>query len=232
MKIVFEDSELEEFVMSGESCIALPFEVLVPQNGEAVVTVYSKFEKEARLFADLFSDDPLGKDAVSFIKEHFTLPMKKAGYEYDGRSCQRLIHFTSDKAEIRSFDLPNVVMISTNAEFERYYNNATRDAELDDDDDLDVCFAVVEDDMILSFASVNDIRDGEYYEINVETSVESRNKGYAAAVVSALARYIISKGEKVSYKCRASNAASLRVAEKVGFSKAAESYSFVCYAKR
>ena len=74
MKIVFEDSELEKFVMSGESCIALPFEVLVPQNGEAVVTVYSKFEKEARLFGR-----PARKRRRFIYKRAFYAPDEKSG---------------------------------------------------------------------------------------------------------------------------------------------------------
>ena len=230
MKIEFEDRELEKFVMQGESCIAVPIEVFVPKDGECVVTVYSAFENIARKFAEKFKNDPLCEDAEAFIKEKFSALMKEAGYEYDGRFCHRIIHFAADSSTKLCQSEIKPVKISTNYEFERYYNYATRDVEFDDEDELDVCFAVVEDGKILSFAAVNDISDDESLEINVETSVESRGKGYATAAVAALTEYLISKGEKVSYKCRVTNSASCRVAEKAGLEKIGESYSFVCYA--
>lgn len=231
MRIEFEDAELEEFVMQGDSCIAVPFEVFVPEDSEWVVTVYSAFESVAAEFAERFCDAPLGPEAEDFIKEKLTEPMRAAGYEHDERYCQRLIHFAADSSTHIAECEIKAVKISTNDEFEQYYNSATRDVELDDEDELDVCFAVVENGNIVSFAAVNDISDDDFLEINVETSAESRGKGYAAAAVSALTRYLISKGEKVSYKCRVTNAASCRVAEKVGLKKIGESYSFVCYSE-
>lgn len=229
MRIEFEDRELEEFVMRGESCIAVPIEVFVPKDGECIVTVYSSFENIAKEFAERFQNEPLSEDAEAFIKEKFSAPMEEAGYKYDERFCHRIIHFAADSSTELCQSEIKTVKISTNDEFERYYNYATRDVEFDDEDELDVCFAVVEDGKILSFAAVNDISDDESIEINVETAVESRGKGYATAEVAALTEYLISKGEKVSYKCRATNIASCRVAEKAGLERTGESYSFVCY---
>ena len=83
MRIVFEDDELEGFVMEGGSLIAVPVQIDVPEDGEPLVTVYSRFVKLAEKFVKKFEDDPLSPEALRFIEDHFTKPMEKAGYTYE-----------------------------------------------------------------------------------------------------------------------------------------------------
>lgn len=232
MKIIFEDENLEEFVMSGESCIAVPIDIYRKVGAETEMTVYSCYAKEGEAFAQKFGDDPFSEDAADYIKSVFSPLMKDAGYEFDSRGDYLIYKFTADKSyEPRDVDCPyRVVMISTNEEFEKYYNNTTRDVELDDDDPFDVCFAAVDGDMIVSFAAVNDISDDDSYEINVESSPAVRGKSCATAVVVSLCSYITALGEKVSYKCRSRNAPSRKVAQKAGLFFDGIGYSFVCYA--
>ena len=78
MRIVFEDEELEGFVMEGGSLIAVPVQIDVPEDGESVLTVYSGFVKLAEKFLKKFENDPLSPDALRFIEDHFTKPMEKA----------------------------------------------------------------------------------------------------------------------------------------------------------
>lgn len=230
MKIVFEDAELEKFVLSGDSPVALPFEIFVPVSGEAELTAYSCFENEALEFARRFSDDPLCPAAQDFLTGAAKAEMERAGYFADSRSDNLIRCFTAEKGYKSKAECPyEIVKISTNKEFERYYNNASRDVELDDGDPCDVCFAAVSEDVILSFAGVNDLRDDGAYEINVETAVQSRGQGCAAAVAGALAEYLDSLGERASYRCRSSNRASIRVAEKCGFTERGACFSAVFY---
>lgn len=228
--MILEDGDLEEFVMSGESDIAVPIEIFVSDRGEAYLTVYSAFSDVANDFISRFSNDPFSSEALEYLNSALTEPMKKAGYRKDIRGEYRILSYSSAGADIRPplCEL-EIVKISSNEEFEKYYNDTTRDVELDPDDPCDVCFAVIENGNIVSYAAVNDLTEDDTVEINVETCPNARGRGLATAVVSALCHYLTEFGETVSYRCRISNAASVRVAEKVGLKKTGVRYSFVCY---
>lgn len=230
MKIIEEDREFEEYIMNGGGCIAVPLEV-TERGGEYAVTVYSRFRDVAEEFSDTFEGDAFSEKAKSFLRLKLAEPMKEAGYEYSEMNSSTVVRFLAEKKKLSA--VPEVdgeiVMITSNEQFEKYFNNATRDIELDDDDENDVCFAIVKDECILSFAGVNDITDDGCLDINVETSVEARGKSYAAAVVISLANYLLDRGEQVCYRCRSTNAPSIRVAEKSGFIRDSLTYSFVCY---
>ena len=45
MTVRFEDDGLEEFVMSGESSIAVPVEIELDADGAVTLTVYKTFER-------------------------------------------------------------------------------------------------------------------------------------------------------------------------------------------
>ena len=230
MRIVFEDEELEGFVMEGGSLIAVPVQIDVPEDGEPLLTVYSGFAKTAEKFAKKFEDDPLSPDALRFIEDHFTKPMEKAGYNYESDFDHLVLNY---KAEDEYLTDPGhgdaVVFIDTDEKLASLYLNTTRDFRINDADPVDVAFAVVEGDSALSLASVNDFSDDGSIEINVETAPNSRGLGYGAAVTHDLCRYLLSLGERVSYRCRSTNAPSLRVAEKCGLVFKGKTYSFVCY---
>ncbi len=229
MRIEFEDEELEGFVMDGSSMIAVPIQIDVPEEGESVVTVYSGFARLAEKFVRKYGDDPLSPDAVAFIEDHFAKPMEKAGYSYESEYDHLVCNFGAEEGRlVRPSDAPTV-FIDTDEKLASYYLNTTRDFEINDADPIDVAFAVVERDSALSLASVNDFSDDGSIEINVETAPNSRGLGYGAAVTHDLCRYLLSLGERVSYRCRSTNAPSLRVAEKCGLVFKGKTYSFVCY---
>lgn len=230
ISIVEEDKDFEEFIMNGNGCIAVPFEIK-EKGGEYTITVYSRFRDVAEEFIRKFENEPFSDKAKLFICQNLEKEMKAAGYVYSPKNSVEIFGYSANKEGLnRSAHLnAKPTLISTNKDFEKYYNNATRDIELDDDDENDVCFAIIENECILSFAGVNDITNDGALDINVETAAEWRKKGYATAVVVSLAEYLLNKGEQVSYSCRCTNTASIKVAEKAGFIKQSVTYSFVCY---
>ena len=230
MKIRFEDDELEGFVMEGGSLIAVPIQIDVPEEGEPLLTVYSRFVKDAEKFVKKFEDDPLSPEALRFIEERFEKPMEKAGYTYE-RDFDHLVYNYEAKEDAMTDPgcAGDVVFVDTDEKLAALYISTTRDFRINDADPVDVAFAVVRDGTALSLASVNDFSEDGSVEINVETAPNERRNGYGAAVTYALCRYLLSLGERVSYKCRASNAPSRRVAEKCGLTYTGKTYSFVCY---
>lgn len=229
-KIVTEDLDFEEFVMEGESCIAVPFEI-TDANGKCEITVYSHFCSVAEDFAKLYGDRPFCAEGAKFVAERLLSEMKAAGYAYSEKDSPITVKYKAvpEKINEEFLNRKNVVMISTNDEFEEYYNDVSRDIELDDGDKFDVCFAAVEKGHIVSYAGVNDFADGDGLDINVETAEEYRNRGYGTAVAAELARYLSKNGAMVYYNCRNTNAASRRTAEKAGFEKCSATYSQVYY---
>ena len=230
MKIVFEDEELEGFVMEGSSHIAVPIQIDVPEEGEPFLTVYSRFAKTAEKFVKKYEDAPLSPEALEFIEEHFTKPMMKAGYSYEGEYDHLVLNFEAKEDSLNDPE-PDIdtVFIDTDEKLASLCRGTTRDLRINDGDPVDVAFAVVKDGKVCSIASVHDFSGDGSVEINVETAVGSRNNGYASAATGALCRYLLSLGERVSYKCRASNEASRRVAQKCGMELTGKTYSFVCY---
>ena len=226
LKIVYEDADLEEFALGEESDVAVPISVSKDEDGAVTVTVYSRFAKEAEEFAKQFGDDPFSAQALDFIDRVFAPPMREYGFRYEREYDQTVLTFTSSGKTERP---DNAVCIGTQAELEKYEFLTARDFEIDDGDPCDAAFAVIEDGKIVSVAAVNDYSDDGSVEINVETAPAFRGRGFASDAVSALASYLEGLGERVTYKCRESNAASVKVAEKAGMKYAGKAFYYVCY---
>ncbi len=60
--------------------------------------------------------------------------------------------------------------------------------------------------------------------VAVETAPDFRRRGFARALVAALTDERCARGEAVLYRCRASNAASMALAESLGFTMIAREY--------
>ncbi|MBQ7669341.1 MAG: GNAT family N-acetyltransferase [Clostridia bacterium] len=230
LKILTEDEELEEFVFDGGSDIAVPV-TLDESDGVVTLTVYSRYMREAEEFAGKYGGDPFSKEALAYLDGVFSPLMEKAGFRFECEYDQTVLNFASD-VEVPVTDCgADIVFADTNEKLNELYLSTTRDIEIDDDDPCDVVFAAVKDGAALSVASVNDYSDNGSVEINVETEKNSRGKGYATAAVSSLVNYLVSLGETVSYRCRKSNAASRRVAEKAGLKYKGKTFFYVCYKK-
>lgn len=230
IKLYFEDADLEEFVLSGESDIAIPIQVTQSADGEVSVTAYLKYKLEAEQFCRVFAADPFSDGAKEYLESVFSPLMKKLGYRFEREYDQTVLSYEAECGKLQ--DVPcdaKIIFIGTNEELSSLYLGTTRDFEIDDDDPADVAFAAVQGNVALSVATVNDYSEDGSVEINVETAKNERDKGYGAAVTSALCRHLLSLGERVSYRCRASNGASRRVAEKCGLTYKGKTFYYLCY---
>lgn len=230
MKIILEDKVLEEYVMDGKSDVGVPISLYIPDGEEAVITVYSKFERVAKEYWKKFSENPFSKEALEFLDDEINPVMEDAGYFHDTTVDWTTHRFTAEKGyRNRAVCDYKIVRIDTTEQFESYINSLTQTFTFDENDELDVCFAVVHGNTMLSYACVNDILDEGCYEITVETNPFARGLGCGTAAVSALCEYITSKGERASYICRSSNKASKKLAENAGLTHVGTGYNFVCY---
>lgn len=225
--IKFEDKELEKFVLSGQSCIAVPVEIYVSANGETEFTVYSICRDTAEEFERKFCGSELSPVALAWLEGELYSFAENTGYR----------RFHSDNEKMLEYEISDIChlnkntksgkcqMISDNSELAALCKNTGCDIEINGGDD--VIFAVVENGVILSYAGVNDIdHDGISLEISVETMPDEIRKGYGSACVVALSEYLIERGYKVLYKCSSNNIASAALAEKCGFSFSGTRFSY------
>ena len=225
--IIYEDRELEAMVLAGNSSIAVPFEIFVPETGEAQITTYSCFGKVAEKFEKMFAEDLLSADALNWLDCKIYADVKMFGYEH----CIEDIHFMSeyslsDVSKLRKNETSEVVLVNSENELAQYDLSLIEGLVIDDE-----CAVIVKDNKLVSIACANDVsfEDGSI-ELFVETDGDYRNKGYGAATVSTLSEKYLEKGIIVRYKCAKNNHASIRLAEKCGFEKNGERYSYVCFA--
>ncbi len=226
LKIVYEDADLEEFALGEDSDVAVPITVSEDTGGDVTLTVYSRFAKEGADFVSRFENDPFSREAMDYIDRVFAPLMRKYGFLYEREYDQTVLTYTSCGRSERS---ERVVFIGTAAELEKYDFLTTRDFTIDDGDPCDAAFAVIADGKVVSVASVNDYSDDGSVEINVETAPEYRCRGFASAAASSLVSYLEGRGEHVTYKCRASNVPSQRVATAAGLKYSGKAFYYVCY---
>ena len=225
--IIYEDRELEAMVLSGDSCIAVPFEIFVPTSGEAQITTYSCFGNIAEKFVELFADNMLSSDALNWLDRKLYADVKMFGYEH----CLEDVHFMneyslSDATLLKKCDMDDVMIVSSEVELEQYDLSLIDGLVIDDESAV-----IVKDNKLVSVASANDVAfEDRSIELFVETDSDYRNMGYGAATVCALSEMYLARGISVRYKCAKNNHASIKLAEKCGFEKNGERYSYVCFA--
>lgn len=228
--IVVENPKLEQSVLKGISCIAVPVEVFVPQKGEAIVTTYSFCVDVAGRWEEKHKDELLSDAAVECLKADFETIAENIGYRYFLSENEYMLEykFTPDMRLTKSTDEIKVHKISSNAVLSKLCAASGCDIEIADDGE-DILFAVVEDGMLCAYAGMNDvIYDDGSVEISVETAPEHRRQGYGLACVEALVTHLVNKGITVRYKCSKLNAPSSALAEKCGFVLDGKRFSFVC----
>lgn len=216
--IKLEDKELEKFVLSGQSCIAVPVEIYVPVNGETEITAYSICRDTAEKFEGKFRGSELSSEALSWLESKLCAFAENAGYKRFHGDNERMLEYEISNVCHLNKNIKNdkCRIISDNSELAVLCENTGCDIEIDGGDD--VIFAVVENGVILSYAGVNDLDyDGISLEISVETMPDEMRKGYGSACVVALSEYLIGRGYRVLYKCSSNNIASAALAEKCGF---------------
>lgn len=90
-------------------------------------------------------------------------------------------------------------------------------------------FLIRNEDTIVSW-SIADCISGKKMAIGVHTDDNYRRKGLGAIVVAAMVDYCLSNGiEEINWSCVDTNIGSIRIAEKVGFSKVQDYFSYTSY---
>ena len=101
---------------------------------------------------------------------------------------------------------------------------------LDENSDACTIYATVCENEVRGFANLNG-DDGQACDIGVESAEAFEGQGLAASNVAALTLDLLRKGREVLYVALADNPASVRGAEKVGFTRVGEEYNYVCFLK-
>ena len=225
--IYLEDRELEEMVLSGKSCIAVPIEIYVPENGEAQITTYSCFYKIAEEFERLFKNDLLSEEALNWLDQKIYTDVKMFGYEHSFDDIHMMSEYSMNSIDqLCKFKNDDVFLIKSESDIYLYDNSLIVGISIDKE-----AAVVIKDNKLVSISCINDVSfDDGSVEIYVETDAEYRNKGYGAAAVSLIAEKYLNKGITVRYKCAKNNIASIKLSEKCGFIKNGEKYSYVCFA--
>ncbi len=227
--IRFEDNELMNRVLAGESCIAVPFEIYVPTEGEPIITVYSFLESVAHEFEERFGDDLLSADALKWLDFMLSATVKDANYVHAEAPSHFLLEYEADNCKecCGQLIVGKSLILPTDP--------LPKNIDLSYFDDYNVPESIsalcLSDGKVISVSTTNDIAFADKsVEICVETLPEYEGKGYGTATVAALCAYYNEKGIKVKYECAKSNTASVKIAEKCGFKLMGERYSYVCYA--
>lgn len=227
--IRFEEVDLVNMVLAGESCIAVPFEIYVPTDGEPIITVYPFLESVASEFVERFGDDLLSTDALKWLDFMLSATVKDMNYIHAEDPSHYIVEYEADNCKdcYEKFTVGRNLILPDEP--------ISEDLDLSYFDDYNVTESIsalcIEGGDVISVSTTNDIVfEDKSVEICVETLPEYAGKGYGTATVAALCRYYNEKGIKVKYECAMSNAASVKIAEKCGFELRGTRYSYVCYA--
>ena len=229
--IVFEEEDLEEYSLT-EGDIAVPVEVyLSAGETEVCILVYKAFADTAREFEKLHGKDPFSEAAIRFWAEHLDPLMDGPGFvpSPDNRCAVREYFLEREEDLHTECILPATRLIRRDAEL-RALPNATSQPLTLSEEGQEACAVYMEDGKVVACAAENDLCwEDDSVEIHVECAPFARRRGYATSCAVLLTQDLIRDGHPVRYLCRESNTASVRVAEKAGFSFTGIRYSHVSY---
>ena len=233
--VVLEDSGLEEYVLGEKTDIIVPVDIFVPDDGSGcVMTSYSCCADFVRTFDERYGGDPLSKEAYSFLSSKMSPFADALGYDADKKSHYTVVEylFPHDGKLPDGAIIDGTRLFSSSEEADGLKVLTLHGIDPDPDDDDDQAAGFVIDGSIVACASINDYSDDGAVEINVECAKKYRGCGYGTSCVALLVDHLTSRGFDVSYKCRETNKASARIAEKLGFRRVGRRMSYVCYLKQ
>lgn len=224
INIKLESKDFEEYVLNGETDIAVPIEITENAEGTEILT-YAICKNIAEEFSALFGGNPITAESMSWLNNHVSTVMEHFGFYSPDVPRQWLnryiasfpydalrghddiaisIHHRRDGYDLSEFDIIN--------------------------DDSPVAIKIVNGN-IVSVAYVNDLFCGVgVVEIGVETLSDHRKMGYGTACVSALCAYLLESGvSSVIYHTYAGNIASNKTAVKAGLKRVSRIFSCTCY---
>ncbi|GAA1004241.1 GNAT family N-acetyltransferase [Nocardiopsis tropica] len=121
-------------------------------------------------------------------------------------------------------DAPSVRQLTTaDAEAFEAFEAASSDQDLDDayvELDHWVVFGAFDSGRLVAAGSAYPFEgDTQLADLGVLTLADRRGRGYACAVVHAMARHVIALGYEPQYRCQLDNAGSIALAAKAGFAE-------------
>ncbi len=205
--IVWED----EGLFSGEELL-LPVGLTLTADRKRTVTAFPSF-REAAFYLDSLPDEELFTEPTKRALLGL-LPSALTERGYDAEVVFATEYILRAREEVcRSLILPSTEPLLPG----HGYENLT-DCEPDPLGEGLLCFGTVLEGRIVSAASENPHSpDDRVIDIGVETAAGHTGQGFAASNTAALAYYLLDPGVSVTYIVEDDNAASRRVAEKVGF---------------
>ncbi len=228
--IRYEDSAVECEALSGKTYIAIPFEIYQSVSGEATLTAYKACKNIAEKFFSVYSNNLFRKEGVIWASQQIQHFMKKYGYQYDAQASGVILEFTAGEDTLKMPVRDESALLKTAEEWFQYENITNVEPDFSSVE-KGVAFATIRDNKIISCACINDMfyADGAV-EIQVDTALQHRNRGFGYMCVASLMKYLCRQGHKVWYKCYERNSASVALAYKCGLQLQGKRASFVCFA--
>ena len=229
-----EDAELEDFVLREKTDIMVPIDVFVPTGGgHSEITSYSCCIDFAARFDELYGADPFSAEAYRFLDEALIKFADELGYYRDKKSHAVINEYVFASGMNVPADLitDGTRLILSAGEIDGLNTVTLHSVDPDPDADDDAAAVMVIGNEIIACSSINDFWDSDMPEINVECVPVYRGHGYATSCAALLTSYLAGRGYDVGYKCRSTNAASSRIAGKIGYKKLGSRLSYVCYRK-
>ena len=225
--VILEDKDIEKALFENGEDALVPIEVTI-RNGEVEIYTFEKTYEIARQFEARFKNDPFSREAISFLDTMLKPCVEDWGYFTDDIYENDIISFIDEKIDEKSIQ-PTTKKLKKASKYE----NLTEYDLVDLPNASHECyFATVLDGKIVSICEMN--TEGVFVgatEINIFTSEEYRSKGYAISNLTAMTKYLRSKGKRVAYTTRSDNYASISLAKRVGFKEIARTFYYVCYKK-
>lgn len=188
--------------------------VLSCDSGDITLYAMKEFEFAAGKLDGVTADKLFADDTREYVSSMINEAADTYGYDSEVVLC------TEYALEKREQVNKSLILDSTEALMSDCgYNNMTECVPDPNNEGL-LCFGTVIDGEIVSSAVENPHHpDDNVIDIAVETCEECRGKGYGASNVAALSYYLLDPDIMVTYTTEDTNIQSVRLAEKVGFTK-------------
>ena len=228
--IVFEEKQFEESVFAQDCPLAVPVQITVDhaaQAGEGLTLLVFSFCGEiARAFEERFAADPLGEDAIAWLRDARAEKMAPFGYDECDIESYPLYDYRPESLR-RDVILPGCALIST-LDGEEWDELPLDEFALDPENPADRMAVIREDGRIVCYAGINDISEEEgSAELTVECEEKWRERGYGASCTALLAEHLSSLGQPVQYVTSHLNLPSVKCAERAGFARRKSVFPFV-----
>lgn len=227
IRIRIEDPGFEQGILEGGSCLAVPAEVSLLEDGTLDLLVYSFCREIAEKFSERFAEDPFSSDAVSYLMDRLAPKMAEMDFTLTDPCAHAYLEFRCDKPDTAKI-LPECEIITT-LKGEKWNDLELDEFELDESDPTDRMAVIRRGGRIVCFAGLNDLAEDGLFELNVECEEAYRRQGFGVSCIAALAQYLVNLGGGVKYVTSEENIASRSTASAAGFHLYKKVLPFVCH---